>query len=73
MRFASAHPHIPLGSPKVPLLPSLGLQSRPQSQTKWEAEIGSRGEEEAGSVWRGKEGKGVLQLCVSEDTHLTYW
>lgn len=73
VRFASVQPHIPFGSPKVPLLPSLGLQPRTQAQTKWEAELASRGEEEAESVWRGKEGKGVLRPCVSEDTHLTYW
>lgn len=72
VRFASALSQIPLGSPKVPLPPSLGLQSRPQSQTKWETEVASRGDGRGRKcvAWEGGQG-GPGAVC--EDTHLTYW
>lgn len=71
VRFASALSQIPLGSPKVPLPPSLGLQSRPQSQTKSETEVASRGDGRGRKclAWEGGQGG---PGSAYEDTHLTY-
>lgn len=72
VRFASVLSQIPFGSPRVPLPPSLRLQSGSQSQTKWEAEVASRGDGRGRKyvAWEGGQG-GPGAVC--EDTHLTYW
>lgn len=59
-------------SPSPSLPPSLGLQSLSQSQSKWEAEVASRGDGRGRKyvAWEGEQGG---PGAVYEDTHLTYW